>query len=207
MTLHSWALFAAMETALCFTPGVAVLFVIGSALRHGAPASVFANLGILAGNSIYFALSAAGLGAVLLASHTAFTAVRWAGAAYLVYLGVRALVSRGEGSAQAAAAERQPVARGRLFGRAVALQLANPKTLLFFVALLPQFIDPAGSVAQQIGILGVTSVAIEFAVLCLYGWAAGAAAHKLESPRWRRRLDVVSGGFLVGAGLKLASER
>ncbi len=206
MTLRSWALFAAMETALCFTPGVAVLFVIGSALRHGARSSVFANLGILTGNAIYFALSAAGLGAVLLASHTAFTVVRWAGAAYLVYLGVRALRSRGE-AAEVTAAERQPVARGRLFGRAVALQLANPKTLLFFVALLPQFIDPAGSVAEQVAILGVTSVAIEFAVLCLYGWAAGAAAHKLESPRWRRRLDVVSGGFLVGAGLKLASER
>jgi homoserine/homoserine lactone efflux protein len=197
-----------METALCFTPGVAVLFVIGSALRHGAPASVFANLGILAGNSIYFALSAAGLGAVLLASHTAFTAVRWAGAAYLVYLGVRALVSRGEGAAEVGVpSEQEPAARGRLFARATALQLANPKTLLFFVALLPQFIDPAGSVAEQIAILGVTSVVIEFCVLCLYGWAAGAAAHKLESPRWRRRLDVISGGFLVGAGLKLASER
>lgn len=206
MTLHAWALFAALETALCFTPGVAVLFVIGSALRHGAPASVFANLGILAGNSLYFALSAAGLGAALLASHAVFTAVRWAGAAYLVYLGVRALVSRGAAS-DVAAAERQPETRARLFGRAVALQLANPKTLLFFVALLPQFVDPAESLATQVAVLGVTSVAIEFCVLGLYGFAASAAAHKLESPAWRRRLDVISGSFLVGAGLKLASER
>ena len=206
MSFHAWALFTATETALCFTPGVAVLFVIGTALRHGAPASVFANLGILTGNAIYFALSAAGLGALLLASHALFTAVRWAGAVYLVYLGVRALLARADGG-EIAAAAAEPLRRGRLYGRAIALQLANPKTLLFFVALLPQFLDPAESLAAQVGILGVTSVCVEFLVLGLYGLAAGAAADRLRSPRWRRRLDVVAGGFLVGAGLKLASER
>lgn len=206
MTLRSWALFTATEIALCFTPGVAVLFVIGSALRQGAPASLLANLGILSGNAIYFALSAAGLGAVLLASHELFTAVRWAGALYLVYLGVRALVSRGRGES-VVTARGEPVARARLYGRAVALQLANPKTLLFFVALLPQFIDPHESLAAQVAILGVTSIAVEFLVLGLYGWAAGAAADRLRSPTWRRRFDVVSGGFLIGAGVRLASER
>jgi homoserine/homoserine lactone efflux protein len=206
VTLRSWALFTATEIALCFTPGVAVLFVIGSALRQGAPASLLANLGILSGNAIYFALSAAGLGAVLLASHELFTAVRWAGAAYLVYLGVRALVSRG-GAESVLTARGEPVARARLYARAVALQLANPKTLLFFVALLPQFIDPHESLAAQVAILGVTSISVEFLVLGLYGWAAGAAADRLRSPTWRRRFDVVSGGFLIGAGVRLASER
>ena len=206
MTLRTWALFAAIETALCFTPGVAVLYVIGSALRHGARASLASNLGILAGNAIYFALSAAGLGAILLASHELFTVVRWAGAAYLVFLGLQALLRR----PSAAAEDRGPVeppSRRRLFGRGLALQLANPKTLVFFVALLPQFLDPHESLPQQVAILGGTSAVLEFWVLCFYGWAAGAAADRLRSPRWKRRLDVVSGGFLVGAGLKLASER
>jgi homoserine/homoserine lactone efflux protein len=207
VTLRTWALFALTETALCFTPGVAVLYVIGSALRHGARASVASNLGILAGNAIYFALSAAGLGALLLASHALFSAVRWAGAAYLVVLGAQALLRRGSVADPEPVAAAEPPSRGRLFGRGVALQLANPKTLLFFVALLPQFIDPRDSLAAQVGVLGASSVAIEFCVLAFYGWAAGAAADRLQSLRWRRRLDVISGGFLVGAGLKLAGER
>jgi homoserine/homoserine lactone efflux protein len=206
VTLRTWALFSATEIALCFTPGVAVLYVIGSALRHGARASLASNLGILAGNAIYFALSAAGLGALLLASHALFTAVRWVGALYLVYLGARSLFRRAAEAAPIPASSA-PKSRARLFGRGLALQLANPKTLLFFAALLPQFIDPKESLASQIGILGLTSVVVEFAVLGFYGLAAGAAADRLSSPRWRRRLDVVSGGFLVGAGIKLASER
>ena len=92
MTLRTWAMFAVTELLLCFSPGPAVLFVIGSALRHGAPASLRSNLGILSGNALYFALSAAGLGALLTASYTLFTALKWLGAAYLLWLGVQLLL-------------------------------------------------------------------------------------------------------------------
>jgi homoserine/homoserine lactone efflux protein len=202
MTLRTWALFTLTELLLCFSPGPAVLFVVGSALRHGAPASLRSNLGILSANALYFALSAAGLGALLLASYTLFTALRWAGAAYLVWLGVQLLrPAKGEPGAM-----REVPGAQRLYLSGAALQLANPKTLVFFVALLPQFVDPAQPTAAQFAILGTTSVVLEFFVLGLYGFAAGSAGEWLRSPVWQRRIDLVSGGFLIGAGLKLATE-
>ncbi len=202
MTFRTWALFAVTELLLAFTPGPAVLFVVGSALRHGAPASLRASLGILSANALYFALSAAGLGAVLLASHTLFLVLKWIGAAYLVWIGVCMLLpGKGDSSAP-----RETSGGGRLYARGVALQLANPKTLVFFVALLPQFVDPAQPVTTQFAILGVTSIVLELPVLALYGLAAGSAAERLRSPTWQRRLEVVGGGFLIGAGLELASE-
>jgi homoserine/homoserine lactone efflux protein len=202
MTLRTWALFTLTEIALCFSPGPAVLFVIGSGLRSGARRSLFANAGILSGNALYFALSAAGLGALLLASQTLFTGLTWAGAAYLIWLGVRELASGvGEQKVLTAAA---PLSPRELYGRALALQLANPKNLVFFAAILPQFLDPAQSLVGQIALLGVTSLAVEFLVLGFYGYAAGTASDRLSSPRWRRRLAVVSGAVLIGAGLRLA---
>ncbi|HEX8907420.1 MAG TPA: LysE family transporter, partial [Longimicrobiaceae bacterium] len=95
MTWQRWAVFMAMEIVLSLTPGPAVLFVVAQGLRYGAVRSLWANLGILSGNAFYFALSATGLGALLLASHDLFAAVRWAGAAYLVWLGISTFVGRG----------------------------------------------------------------------------------------------------------------
>lgn len=203
MTFRTWMQFAVTELVLSFSPGPAVLFVIGSALRHGAPASLRANLGILSANALYFALSALGLGALLLASDTLYTAIQWIGAVYLVWLGAPLLLpARRRGTPES------PDLPGasRLFLRAAALQLANPKTLLFFVALLPQFIDPSRPMGAQIAILGATSMAVEFCVLSLYGFAAGSTGDWLRSPTWQRRLDFVSGAFLIGAALKLASQ-
>ena len=203
MTLRSWALFALTELVLSFSPGPAVLFVVGSALRHGAPTSLRSNLGILSANALYFALSAAGLGALLMASYAVFTALKWIGAAYLLWLGVRLWLPRRSRAESAPA--RAPSAR-HLYLRAAALQLANPKTLIFFGALLPQFVDPTRPVAAQFALLGATSIALEFLVLAFYGYAAGAAADRLRTPVWQRRIDLASGGCLIGAGLKLASQ-
>jgi homoserine/homoserine lactone efflux protein len=204
MTLRTWALFAITELVLCFSPGPAVLFVVGSALRHGAPASLRSNLGILSANAIYFALSAAGLGTLLLASYTLFTVLKWVGAAYLIWLGLLLLLPSKPSDGPKPERE-QPGAR-QLFVRGVALQLANPKTLVFFVALLPQFVDPKEPMLTQFAILAVTSIALEFFVLGLYGFAAAAASRRLSTPVWQRRIDLVSGGFLVGAGLQLARQ-
>ena len=95
MTWQKWAVFMVMEIVLCLTPGPAVLFVVAQGLRYGAVRSLWANLGILSGNAFYFALSATSVGALLLASNALFTAVKWAGAAYLVWLGVTTFLIRG----------------------------------------------------------------------------------------------------------------
>jgi homoserine/homoserine lactone efflux protein len=202
MTFRAWVAFTLTEIALCFSPGPAVLFVIGTGLRSGARRSLSANAGILTGNAAYFALSALGVGALLLASAGLFAALRFGGAAYLVYLGVRELAAGAD--EKAPLPQAAPARASHVYRRALALQLANPKNLVFFAAILPQFLDPARSLAQQIAVLGATSLAVEFLVLGLYGFAAGAASDRLSAPRWRRRLRVASGIVLVAAGLRLA---
>jgi homoserine/homoserine lactone efflux protein len=210
MTFQTWLLFVVTGLVLCLTPGPAVLFVVSHGLRHGRAASVWANLGILTTNAFYFVLSAAGLGAILLASHEVFTVLRYAGAAYLVYLGV--MTFRGSG-VPLAVSDTAPAAESisgrKVFLRGVSLQAANPKALIFFVALLPQFIRPdAGNPALQIAILGVTSTVVEFFVLVGYGVLAAAASEKARQPRFARLTNRVSGVMLIaaGTGIGLAGE-
>jgi len=204
MTLETWALFAITETALCFTPGPAVLLVLSQGLTRGTGASVYANLGILAGNALYFALSATGLGAILLASYELFSAIRWIGAAYLVWLGVTAFVGRSKVLTVAPAA---PTSATRTFVNGFVLQVANPKALVFFVALLPPFIDPRGSVLLQVAILGATSVVIEFFVLLAYGAIAGRLTAMAARPRFQTLANRVAGTMLVAAGVSVALQR
>lgn len=207
MSFNAWLLFAGTETVLCLTPGPAVLFVLSYGLACGGRASLWASAGVLAGNACYFALSALGLGAVLLASYEVFTLIKYLGALYLVYLGVQTV--RGVGLALRP--ERAQEDRGslRALTRGFALQAANPKALVFFVALLPQFIDASRAVWPQVLILGVTSVVIEFTVLAGYGYMAARAAGLTRQVRFRKLTNRVCGGMLVvaGTGVAFAGER
>ena len=201
MTWATWTVFVLTELVLCLTPGPAVLFVVSQALRHGGPKSIWANLGILSGNAFYFLLSAAGLGAAMLASHTLFRALKWGGAIYLIYLGLRLIMRPGHASAAVDSAPTR--SKWALLRQGFVLQTANPKALMFFVALLPQFLDPAQNVPIQIGILAVTSAAAEFLVLAGYGFTAGALSQWARAPRIARATDRVAGTLLVGAGVGL----
>jgi threonine/homoserine/homoserine lactone efflux protein len=198
-------LFALTELALCLTPGPAVLFVVATALGQGAQRSIWANLGILSGNTFYFALSAAGLGAVLVASHQAFLIIKYIGAAYLVYLGVATFLGRGIGLQ--ATADDSGGSGFRILARAFATQAANPKALIFFAALLPQFILPNESVPKQILILGLTSIVVEFFVLLGYGILAAQASRVLRQPRFATTTNRAAGTLLVGAGIGLGLAR
>jgi threonine/homoserine/homoserine lactone efflux protein len=206
MTFEAWLLFAVTEALLCISPGPAVMMIIATGLKRGAGMSVFSNLGILAGNTIYFILSATSLGALLMASYELFFYIKWIGAAYLVYLGVKACLEKNS-ILEAPEQTQIQTGGGRLFLNALALQLANPKTLLFFAALLPQFIDPKQSVAWQIFIMGVTSVVLEFFILFVYGSLAGKASELARQPRYSRIINRLCGGLLIGAGVGLATLR
>ena len=182
-----------------------MFFVVSHGLTRGARAALAANAGILTANMMYFALSALGLGAVLLASPQVFTALKYAGAVYLVYLGVQTM--RGAGLSLAAtnsAAERDGARR--IWWRATALQASNPKSLIFFTALLPQFLDVSRPLLFQIFVLGVTSLVIEFVILGAYGYLATAASRLSAQPRFRLITNRVSGALLIvaGPGLLLA---
>jgi threonine/homoserine/homoserine lactone efflux protein len=200
MSASSLILFALMELVLCLTPGPAVLLVISQAMRRGFRASFRGALGILAGNSLYFALSAVGLGALLLASARVFDALRWFGAAYLVLIGLKMIFTRKEPETGA------PQTEERSFVQGLVTQLANPKAVVFFTALLPQFVDPkAGALPFQFLILGVISIFIELPVLCAYGFLADRGRELYgRHGKWVER---AAGGFLVAAGLKLAATR
>lgn len=153
MTVETWVAFTVLETLLCLVPGPAVLFVLGQGVAQGPRTAVAASVGILAANAGYFAVSATGLGALLLASYGVFFAIKWLGVGYLVWLGLRALLAR---PAALAVARARPAGAWRVLRRGFLVQAANPKTILFFGALLPQFVDPSGNVAAQMLVLGVT---------------------------------------------------
>lgn len=197
MDLSTWVAFALLETFLCLTPGPAVLFVVGTTLGRGRPAGFAATGGIITGNVVYFVLSATSLGAILLASYQAFTIVRWVGAAYLIVLGVRALIGR-------RAPLPETFSTSPSFAGATITQLSNPKALIFFTALLPQFIDPHRWLIGQVTILGVTSQVIEALVMTGYILLASGVAQSAAKTRAAAIFERIAGVFLIGAALKLA---
>jgi homoserine/homoserine lactone efflux protein len=197
--------FTVLQLLFSLTPGPAVLFTVAHGVRSGWGASLQAGLGIQCGNGIYFVLSAVGLGAVLSTSEALFHGVKWAGAAYLVWLGWRTFRdaranARPRGSASMSIG-RRPFVQGLL------TQLANPKSVLFFGALMPQFVDPAGPLLTQYVVFGLICFVTEMPVLAAYGWVAAQGRRLTASERvaiWRER---ISGGLLMGVGASLAALR
>ena len=231
MTFDRWVLFLCMEMALSLAPGPAVFYVVSQGVR-GWPAPLRATLGILSANALYFAVSATSLGAVIAASPRFFFAAKWSGAAYLIYLGVMALraamksrgialtsggmeqtdggtaqtgggtAQTGDGVAQTDDGAVQARSRRAIYRGALTLQLSNPKALLFFLALLPQFIDTQHRVGPQMVILAVTSMLPEFCILLGYGWlaqrAARASARCGVTGTMHRWLGWIEGVGLIG---------
>ncbi len=203
MTWQIWLLFVATEAVLSLTPGPAVLYVLSQAIKAGPGKSVWASWGILTANAMYFALSATSLGAVIVASYKLFFLIKWAGAAYLVYLGIRSFF--GKSSVMALPAAGNDARSGpRILRDGFFLQAANPKALLFFTAILPQFINPHSNVALQILLLGISSMLVEFAILFTYGQLAGRALATARNPRFEKLTNRIAGSLLIGAGVGLS---
>jgi homoserine/homoserine lactone efflux protein len=201
MTLEAWLLFCLTETVLCLNPGPSALVVISQSVTRGHGAGVRATSGVIAANAIYFAISASGLVAVHALSAQAFTAIKWGGAAYLLWLGTRMIVRSFAGGANAPAAGRP--AEGRAFWRGFVAQGANPNLLVYFGAILPQFVDPRAALVPQVAILALSSFVIEFTVLSVYAGLAGRAGRR-AAPRFHALLERVGGGLLIGAAAGLA---
>jgi threonine/homoserine/homoserine lactone efflux protein len=200
----SYWLYVATEAALSLSPGPAVMLVIAYGLAQGARRSVWASLGILSANGLYFALSATSVGALLVASETFFQAVRWAGAAYLVYLGLAALLGQPSPITVSRAAARSVTPRS-IYLSGLTLQLANPKTLVFFVAILPQFVDPRLPIGAQMAWLAAGSIIPEFFILAGYGFAASRAARLATDPRFARLTDRAAGALVLAAAAMVLS--
>ena len=207
MKFETWLLFVVTEAVLSLTPGPAVLYVLSQAIRKGATKSVWASLGILSANAMYFALSATSLGALIIASYDLFFLVKWAGAAYLIFLGVQTFLSKTSMLKLPDEESRTAGSNARIWRDGFLLQGANPKALLFFTAILPQFIEPKYAIALQVLILGVSSIVVEFIILLAYGQLAGRTLSLLNNPRFEKTSNRVAGVLLISAGFGLAQIR
>jgi threonine/homoserine/homoserine lactone efflux protein len=161
---------------------------------------VRATLGVIAANAIYFAVSASGLLALHSSSFEAFSLIKWCGAGYLAWLGLGLILSSFETSV---AREPVPAASTGPFLRGFVSQGANPNLLVYFTAILPQFIDPAHAVAPQVTLLAVSSFVIESAVLSSYAVLSGRVG-QAAAPRFHALLERVGGGLLIAAAAGLA---
>jgi threonine/homoserine/homoserine lactone efflux protein len=197
-------LYVLTEMALSLSPGPAVMLVIAYGLARGARRSLWASLGILSANALYFALSASSLGALLVASQTFFLAIKWCGAAYLVYLGLAALLGQPSPITVSKAAARG-TSPSAIYFSGLTLQLANPKTLVFFVAILPQFVDPQLPIGAQMLWLAAGSVIPEFFILAGYGFAASRAARLASDSRFARLTDRAAGVLVLAAAAMVLS--
>ena len=206
MSWELWWLFVLTESALSATPGPAVLMVVSQGLGQGFRSSIAASLGILSSNLIYFVLSAIGLTALVLAWPRAFEAVRWIGVAYLCWIGLSTLTGRSKAlrANSELMAEHKTEPFVRVWIRGIVLQLANPKAILFFSALLPPFVRSDRPIVLQMVILTVTSIVLEFWILAGYGLLADRASHWAMQPTVARWTDRFAGTLLIGAALLTA---
>jgi threonine/homoserine/homoserine lactone efflux protein len=202
----TFALFVAASLALTIVPGPAVLYIVARSVEGGRAAGLVSVLGIGVGGLVHVAFAAVGLSAILVSSAAAFSVVKWLGVAYLIYLGIGRFLARDEESS-AVTVEKEPLSR--VFSQGVVVNVLNPKTALFFLAFLPQFVDPSrGAVTTQIALLGITFVVLALCTDGLYALLTGSAADWLrrrnESPRFRRLQRYVSGGVFIALGAATA---
>jgi len=173
-----WGLFLLAALVLAVSPGPAVLYIVTRSLSQGRAAGIVSCAGVAVGGLVHVAAATLGLSALLATSAAAFELVRYAGAAYLLWLGVRKLTARAAGAPQQAARLRS---LARVFGDGVIVNLLNPKTALFFLAFLPQFVVPSrGHAALQFAQLGIALVALALCTDCLWSLVASGARSWLE---------------------------
>ena len=209
MSLELWLAFVVAASVMLTIPGPTILLVVTYALSHGRRSAVSTVLGVMIGDVVAMVLSLAGLGALMAVSSELFTAVKWIGAAYLVSLGIRMWRSA------PAPADREGAAadtggRGtdrRMVWHAFAVTVLNPKSITFFVAFLPQFMEPAAPVLPQLLILGITFQGLAFLVVTAYALLAGGLGGSLRRPGAQRLFNRFGGSLLVGAGLFTALRR
>ena len=204
MTPDSEALlvFGLASLALAVVPGPAVLYIVAQSVQGGRRAGVVSSLGVSTGGMFHVAAAVIGLSAVLSASATAFTAVKLAGAAYLVYLGIRTLLSPDD---RIAGRSAEPTL-WRTYRQGVVVNVLNPKTALFFLAFLPQFVDPDGSTRGQLAVLGLVFVVIALATDLLWALVAGTAGAVLRRSRTFLRVQrYVSGTIFIALGAVAAT--
>lgn len=203
MALHTWWLFVVTVFFLCGTPGPNMLHIMSRSIEIGLKRTIAAMLGCALAMLVVLMASAAGLTAILLALPAVFDVLRYVGAAYLIYLGIKAWRAEvapldvGEGRIY------KTVSAGRVFRTGFTISISNPKLLLFSIAFLPQFIDPNMPKGPQFAILVASFVFVEFCWYFTYALGGHSIARYLTRPRVKHWFNRVTGGMFVGFGLLL----
>jgi len=203
MSFDLWLAFVAASTALLLIPGPTVLLVLSYALSKGRSVAVASAGGVALGDLIAMSASLAGLGALVLTSATAFMVLKWFGAVYLVYLGVK-LIRSADHSAAAMPGAKDVTARG-VFGHAAMVTALNPKSIAFFIAFVPQFIDPMAAFLPQACILVATFVGLAAINALVYALAADRLRHALARPAIIAWITRAGGATLVAMGALTAT--
>lgn len=205
MSLELWLAFAAASTVMLLIPGPTVLIVVSYALGHGRRSAMATVAGVALGDFTAMTASMLGLGVLLSTSAALFTGLKWVGAAYLVYLGVklwRAPVTLG-----ADAVDEPDVSPWRMMLHTYAVTALNPKSIVFFVAFLPQFLDAARPLAGQMVTMEATFLVLATLNATLYALLASAARKAVRTPAVQRAVNRTGGSLLIGAGLLTAAWR
>jgi threonine/homoserine/homoserine lactone efflux protein len=203
MPLSTFLIYVLAVLVLTVTPGPSVLATVSTSVNRGLRQALLCALGSTSAIVCIMLLSVLGLGAVLAASETLFTILKWAGAAYLAYLGVTSLMSSGGSLLLPNGTKAQP----RSFLRGFLVGASNPKALVFFTALFPQFVDPSRPQAMQFFILGSTFVAFELGWLFAYAALGARAKRWLQEPGRALLFNRATGGVFLFAAAALASSR
>lgn len=199
MSLQLWLAFVAASIVVLVIPGPTILTVVSYSVVHGRRANLPLVAAVALGDSTALVFSLLGLGAVLAASSWAFDVVKTVGGLYLIFLGIRLL--RSGASPLEAAPPAAPDSPWRLFANTYLVTALNPKGIVFFVAFLPQFVDPAGSSSRQLWLLALTFVALATVNATLYAVFAAAARRWMSAPAAQRRFNLAGGGLLTAAGV------
>jgi threonine/homoserine/homoserine lactone efflux protein len=196
------ALFVTAALVLLAVPGPAVLYIVTQSVEHGRRAGLTAVGGIHVGSLVHVVAATVGLSALLVSSAVAFSAVKLVGAAYLIFLGVQRLLGRGDGAGPSLERSRD---LGRIFRQGIVVNVLNPKTALFFLAFLPQFVDPDRSAAPQIAVLGLIWVTLGLLSDSVYALLSGTLGGALRrSSAFSRAQRFVTGMVLIGLGVLAA---
>ncbi len=201
MSFETWAAFVAASTILLVIPGPTILLVISYALGQGWRAALPSAIGVALGDFTAMTLSMLGVGALLAASATLFTMLKWAGACYLVWLGVKLWRAGGALDAEPKTTKTSML---KMIGHAWIVTALNPKSITFFVAFLPQFLDPSLSFSMQMIVFETTFLVLAFANAFGFGLVAARARSVVQNERAIRVFNRVGGGLLIGAGLATA---
>ena len=211
MTLHTWWLFLVAIVLLCGTPGPNMLHVMTRSVTFGVRRSIAAMAGCLTALVLVLAASAAGVSALLAAWPRVFDALRYAGVAYLIFLGVKAWIGAGRGADAPIEVGGEPLpvtmSARRLFRGGFVIGISNPKLLLFAAAFLPQFVNRGTAQAPQFAILVATFAVVECVWYAIYALSGQTLARYLTRPALRRAFDRATGAIFIGFGLALLRVR